>query len=72
MKIIVKLFGKNFFVENSPYSKKVNYDNYYFMILCCANCKHKTEVYVKKGVHLNDIITGVKCSNCECKLEKEK
>jgi len=72
MKILVKLFGKNYFVEGSPYAKKALAEDYYTMGVRCANCNRNTIVLIKKGVHLNDIITGVKCINCECRLEKEK
>lgn len=72
MKLLVKLFGKNFFTEGSPYQKKVDYINYYPILVICKNCNKSTQIYIKKGVHVNDIITSVKCSNCEVRLEKEK
>jgi hypothetical protein len=72
MKLRVRLFGKNYFTEGNLYAKKALAEDYYTMIVTCKNCGRTTTVSVKKGVHLNDIITGVKCSNCECRLEKEK
>lgn len=70
MKLKVRLFGKNAFVQGSSYEKKVDYANYYLMNVLCTNCKEGTNIYVKKGVHLNDVITAVKCRNCNCRLEK--
>lgn len=70
MKLKVRLFGKNAFVEGSPYAKKALAEDYYTLIVECPNCKKTTTVSIKKGVHLNDIITGIKCSNCQCRLEK--
>jgi len=72
MTLRVKLFGKNYFVEGSPYAKKTLANDYYGVIAKCANCCASTTLYVKKTVHINDIITGVKCSRCECRLEKQE
>ena len=72
MKLKVRLFGKNYFVSGSPAELKVNLSDYYMMTVTCHNCNKFTLVYTKKGVHVNDIITGVRCSNCEVRLEKEK
>jgi RNase P subunit RPR2 len=70
MKLKVKLFGKNVFQENSAYSKKVDYANYYKITHECKNCNAINVIYVKKGVHVNDIATSVKCINCGNRLEK--
>jgi dihydroorotate dehydrogenase len=72
MKLIIKLFGKNVFVAGSKYEKKTDLINYYLMNISCHNCKEGTNIYIKKGVHLNDIITAVKCRNCDCRLEKQE
>jgi hypothetical protein len=72
MKLVVKLFGKNVFIDGSSYAKKIDYANYYPMSVLCDNCHNRMKIYIKKGVHLNDIITGVICNNCVCRLEKEK
>jgi len=70
MKLLVRLFGKNAFVQGSPYEKKVDYNNYYYTTKVCNNCQSIILIYVKKGVCVNDIITKVKCNDCECRLEK--
>jgi len=70
MKLKVRLFGKNYFSEGSPYQKKVDYVDYYPLLVSCKNCNKPTQIYIKKGVRVNDIITSVKCNNCECRLEK--
>ena len=70
MKLRVKLFGKNIFIDGSPYAKRALAEDYYRVIAKCANCCADTTVYIKKGVHINDVITAIKCSNCECRLEK--
>jgi hypothetical protein len=66
----VKLFGKNIFRLGDSYQKKANLEDYYWMTVRCKNCNIDIDVAIKKGVHLNDVITGVKCNNCECRLEK--
>ena len=70
MRLIVRLFGKNYFLEGSKYQQKVDYINYYPKLIQCLNCGRPTQIYIKKGVHVNDIITQVKCSSCECRQEK--
>jgi len=70
MKLRVRLFGKNHFYPGENYTKNVDYSNYYRLYLECKNCITKTETYIKKGVHVNDIITHIKCNNCGCRLEK--
>jgi transcription elongation factor Elf1 len=70
MKLRVRLFGKNYFAAGSPAELKVNLSDYYTSTVACPNCNASTVIYVKKGVHLNDIVTGVRCSRCECRLEK--
>ncbi len=70
MKLRVKLFGKIIFRMGDAYQKKVNPKDYYWMTVRCKNCNIDTDVAIKKGIRLNDVITGVKCSNCECRLEK--
>ena len=72
MKFLVKLFGKNVFVEGSPYGKKANFSDYYLVRVYCSNCKNYMVIYVKKGVHINDVITAVKCNNCGVRLEKQE
>jgi hypothetical protein len=78
MKFLVKLFGKNFLVSQriegieKELPKGMNIDDYYTMNVLCANCKQEMSIYIKKGVHLNDIVTGVRCSNCEVHLEKQE
>jgi RNase P subunit RPR2 len=72
MKLKVRLFGKNYFISGSKYQYKVNIEDYYSVLVICNNCKNITVVYIKKGVRLNDIITSVKCDNCECRLEKRE
>ena len=71
MKLKVRLFGKNAFINGSAYSKKALPENYYRFFKECKNCKAIILIYIKKGVKINDIITAIKCSNCECRLEKE-
>jgi hypothetical protein len=77
MKLRTRLFGKNFlvreFVEGieKELPKGMNIENYYSIIHLCLNCRHSNSIWIKKGVHVNDIITHVKCQNCECRLEKE-
>jgi len=70
MKILVSLFGKNHFIPGTPYEKKVDFNNYYTMELHCKNCNHYTSTYIKKGVHVNDVATHIRCSNCNVRLEK--
>jgi hypothetical protein len=72
MKLKVKLFGKNAFMQGSPYEKKVDYNNYYLIHVLCANCKEGMNIYIKKGVHLNDIISAITCKNCGCRLTKQE
>jgi len=72
MKLRIKLFGKNVFVKELPISKKVSADDYYCMIVNCKNCQATTVIYIKKGVRVNDIITGVKCNYCNVRLEKQE
>lgn len=72
MKLKIKLFGKNVFVRGSSYGEKVDYANYYLMNVLCVNCKEGINIYIKKGVHLNDVITGVECENCGCHLTKQE
>jgi hypothetical protein len=72
MKFLVKLFSKNVFVDGNPYGKKVDYNDYYLMAIDCKNCNDTTRIYIKKSVHVNDIVTGVKCNNCDCRLEKQE
>jgi hypothetical protein len=72
MKLKIRLFGKNCFQEGSDYSKKVNYANYYKITHICHNCGAANVLYVKKGVNIKDIVTEVKCINCECRLEKKE
>jgi len=70
MKLLIKLFGKNKFVLGSPYEKKANLNNYYLMNVTCNNCKEGNNVYIKRGVYLNYVITGIRCRVCDCRLEK--
>ena len=70
MRLIVRLFGKNYYLEGSKYQKKANGNDYYPKLILCLNCNRPTQIYIKKGVHVNDIITQVKCSSCECRQEK--
>jgi hypothetical protein len=78
MRLRDRLFGRNFLVREKiegierELPKRMNIENYYTIIHPCNNCNSTTVLYIKKGVHLNDIITSVKCSNCECRLEKSK
>jgi hypothetical protein len=72
MKFLTKLFGKNYFVDGSAYAQKADLANYYSMTVDCYNCHNMTKVYIKKGVYLNNVITGILCSNCECRLEKKE
>jgi hypothetical protein len=72
MKVRVRLFGKNVFIIGTDYQKKANLQNYYQMVATCKNCNNITGIYIKKGVHFNNIIAGVPCSNCECRLEKKE
>ena len=72
MKLKVRFFGKNILRTGDPYEKKIDYTNYYPMTVICKNCGKMTQVLVKKGVHLNDVITAVKCSNCAVRLEKQE
>lgn len=70
MKLKVKLFGKNAFVAGNKYEKKIDYADYYSLTVVCKNCNKMTQIFIKKEVHLNDIITGIRCNNCQCRLEK--
>jgi hypothetical protein len=70
MKLTTRLFGKNYFIVGSEYAKKALASDYYQLPVKCNNCGKITDVNIKKGIHLNDIITGVKCINCQCRLEK--
>jgi len=70
MKLRVRIFGKNHFYPGDEYGKKVDYTNYYRLYLECKNCTKQTETYIKKGVHVNDIVAHIKCGNCGCRLEK--
>jgi lysyl-tRNA synthetase class I len=72
MKLKVKLFGKNILASGSPAEKKIDYSDYYPFTVICKNCNKMTQVLVKKGVHINDVITGVKCNYCDCRLEKQE
>lgn len=78
MKFLIKLFGRNFLVREKiegigkELPRGVDINDYYTMNVICNNCNNRTNIYVKKGIHLNDIITSVRCNNCECRLEKEK
>jgi len=72
MKLIVKLFGKNIFEEDNPYAKKVLVENYYSLTVICKNCKKSTNVFIKKGVNLNDVIFEARCHYCNCRLEKQE
>ena len=60
MKLLFKLFGKNFAVSGSQEAKRLDYANYYPMTAICKNCSHTTNLYIKKGVHVVDIINKVK------------
>lgn len=71
MKILIRLFGKNFF----PYDKipeKIKLVNYYVSIFKCQNCNATNNMYIKKGVHVNDVAEHIKCSTCECHLTKKE
>ena len=71
MKLIVRLFGKNYFKPCSKYSNTIaNFNDYYTHLIICKNCGGGTTVYIKKGVHINDVVTQVKCDACDCRLEK--
>jgi hypothetical protein len=72
MKLLIKLFGKNAFIQGTSYEKKIDYINYYLIQVLCANCKNIMNIYIKKGVHINDIVTGIKCNYCNCRLEKQE
>ena len=78
MKFKVRLFGRNFLVREFIEGKEkefpvgMNYQDYYLIATNCKNCNQTTNVYIKKGIHFNDIITRVKCINCECRLEKKE
>ena len=63
MKLRVRLFGKNIFAAGSSYEAKISYADYYPLTVICNNCNKMTQVFVKKTVHLNDVITAVRCSN---------
>ena len=69
-KLAAYLFNRNVFTDGDVYSKKINFDNYYEVAVVCKNCTQPNTVYVKKGVHINDVIFGAKCKNCNCRLEK--
>lgn len=69
MKLRTRLFGKNAFSEKNLNYKILSGD-YYNAEIKCKNCGFTTIVYFKKGVHINDVINTVKCSNCDCRLEK--
>lgn len=77
MKLKVRLFSRNFLVRQKiegiekELPKSMNIDDYYSITYLCKNCNNTTDMYIKKGVHVNDIINKVKCNNCECHLEKE-
>lgn len=70
MKIKARLFNKNYFISEDIYGTKIDIKDYYVISVVCKNCGSTTSIYVKKGVHVNDIISGVKCNNCEVRLEK--
>jgi hypothetical protein len=72
MKLKVKLFGKNVFVAEKGIPKNIDMINYYLINVLCKNCGQQTSIAVKKGVHINDVITGARCKYCECRLEKQE
>jgi hypothetical protein len=72
MKLKVRLFGKNAFSAEKEIPKKIDMKNYYLINVICKNCNQSTSIAVKKGVHINDVITGVRCKFCECRLEKQE
>jgi len=72
MKFRVKLFGKNILRIGDKYENKIDYANYYPLTVSCKNCNKMTQVLVKKGVRLNDVICGIRCSNCNVRLEKQE
>ena len=78
MRLRTRLFGRNFLVREKiegiekELPKRMNINDYYSISYICQNCNHTTNLYIKKGVHVNDIIIRVKCINCEVRLEKDK
>ena len=76
MKLKVRLFGRNFLVTEKvegiekELPKGMNIDDYYDITYTCKNCESITAIHIKKGVHISDIITSIKCQNCEVRLEK--
>lgn len=78
MKLKVRLFGRNFLVQEKvegiekELPKGMDVNDYYSMNVLCVNCHQGMNIYIKKGVHLNDIVTGVRCKNCEVRLEKQE
>lgn len=68
---LTKLFGKNYYRQETISSGKVM-KNYYFYIFICDNCGKKVEVYIKKGITIKIIRGSIVCGHCGCHLEKIK
>ena len=72
MKLLTRLFGKNYLFEGNFGSGKDNdIDDYYKVILKCNNCNTYFLIYIKKRIYIKNIRETIICNNCNCKLEKE-